>query len=129
MAGLQGKKNQSVPKLQFCRKTVGSSHVQLWLVVIAGWRLAVGGGGGGWWRLVVCDWWLVGVGGWRLAVGGGWQRLAVGGWEQLAVDGWWSLGAVLKAGPQQNKIGFPKDPPRVGSMGVQGCTIPPRLRL
>ena len=48
-------------------------------------------------------WWRLAVGGWQLVVVGDiWRRLVVGDWW-LVVGGWWSLGAVLKGGPQQKK--------------------------
>ena len=102
---LTGKK--SVPVHSLPKKPAGTPCVQPWLVVVGGWRLAVGGGwrlaignwqlvavGGGWWRLVVGDWWrLVVVGGWRSVAASGWRRLVVGGWW-LAVGGDWRLVGV-----------------------------------
>ena len=73
------------------------------------------------------DWRLVVGGGWRLVVGSGWRLVVVGGWWRLAVGGWWSLGAVLKGGPSQKKIGFLKD--RIGSACMQQQDGLPNLVL
>ena len=70
----------------------------------------------GWWLAVGGGWWLVIGGWWRLAVVGGWRLVAVGGWRLAVGGGRWSLGAVLKGGPQQKtKMGFLKGRPDFGT--------------
>ena len=73
------KREKKILKRQFCKKTACSSYVQLWLVVVDGWRLVAIGGP---W-LAVGDWWLVAVG-----MVGGWLPLVAGGWR-LVVGGPW----------------------------------------
>ena len=90
MAVLRGEK-KTVPKLQFCKKTVCSSYVQRGWVAIGSWRLAVAGD-------------------WQLAVGR-WRLVTVGAWRRLVAGGWWSLGAVLEGGPQRKKVWVPEGPP------------------